>query len=151
VLALAAAAAAAAAATAAASCTNLLGSDSYGTVRAQVRDNANAPVPGVRVAVSETNSSGGAFSVSQLTTADGTTTLGGIQTGSRSVTVTPPAGYTAGADPLSKVVTVESGRTVEVSFVVTRSVVLTIRSGVLPVLRTSGRLAFFRLRKDDRV
>jgi hypothetical protein len=124
-------------AAAATSCTSLLGIGSYGTVRVQVRDDANAPVPGARVAVSETNSSGGAFAVSQLTTADGTTTLGGIQTGSRSVTVTPPAGYTAGADPLSKVVTVESSRTVEVSFVVTRSVVLTIRSGLLPVLRTS--------------
>jgi hypothetical protein len=124
-------------AAAATSCTNLVGSDSYGTVRAQVRDDANAPVPGVRVAVSETNSSGGAFSVSQFTTADGTTTLGGIQIGSRSVTVTPPAGYTAGAAPLSKVVTVESGRTVEVSFVVTRALVLTLRSGVIPVLRAS--------------
>jgi hypothetical protein len=108
---------------AAASCTNPFGSSSYATVRAHVRDENNAPVPSARIAVTETTSSGGRYSVSQLTRADGTTTVGGIQAGTQSVTVTPPAGYTAGSDPLSKVVSLQNGRTVDVDFVLTHSVV----------------------------
>jgi hypothetical protein len=59
--------------------------------------------------------------VSQVTATDGTTSIGGIQTGTRNVTVMPPAGYTAGPDPLSTIVNVLSGRTVDVTFVLAHS------------------------------
>ncbi|HVT39303.1 MAG TPA: carboxypeptidase-like regulatory domain-containing protein [Gemmatimonadaceae bacterium] len=124
-----------------AACINPFAGNSSGTVRVRVVDQAGVAVPGARVAVSETNDSGGEFSVSQLTSADGTTTLGGIQVGSRRVTVTPPAGYTAAADPLSKLVTVANSHTVDVSFVLQRATaarrgVLTGRRGSAPPARS---------------
>ena len=103
---------------ASASCSNPLVTSAYGTIRARVRDQGDVPVPGAKVAVSLSSNS----FVSGLTTAGGTIEFG-ASVGSHSVTVTSPVGYAAGLDPLTKLVSVEGGRTVDVDFVLTRSAV----------------------------
>jgi hypothetical protein len=103
-----------------ASCTALFGNGDTGAVLAHVRDQNDAPVAGAPVGISQVNGSGGTFTVSQQTKANGDTFLGGVQSGDRTVSVTLPAGYAAGSDPLSKPINVLRGQTIQVTFVLQR-------------------------------
>ncbi|MGZ8471379.1 MAG: carboxypeptidase-like regulatory domain-containing protein [Gemmatirosa sp.] len=93
-----------------------------GTVQVRVRDEQAAPVPGANVRIQMPNNSGGLFEVGSTTRADGTWTVSAVPAGRRRVTVTPPTGYAQGAEPLVRVVEVIADRTVQVDFVLRRSV-----------------------------
>jgi hypothetical protein len=90
-------------------------------VLVSVRDQQAAPVPGAGVRIEMPNSSGGVFEVGSTTRADGTWRVTAVPAGARRVTVTPPAGYVPGADPLVRVVEVVAGQTTRVDFVLPRA------------------------------
>jgi hypothetical protein len=91
-----------------------------GTVLVRVRDEQAAPVSGAGVSVQMPNTSGGLFEVGTTTRADGSSTISAVPAGPRRVSVTPPAGYAAGSDPLVQIVNVVKGETVRVEFVLRR-------------------------------
>jgi hypothetical protein len=91
-----------------------------GTVLVRVRDEQAVPVRGAAVSVQMPNASGGLFEVGTTTRADGSSTIFGVPAGPRRVTVTPPAGYAAGSDPLARIVSVVKDETVRVEFVLRR-------------------------------
>ena len=88
-----------------------------GTVLTRVTDPLGTPVPNVEITVSEIpNSVGSFYSVSQFTRADGTTSIGSIDAGSRKVTMTVPPGFNADPEGSSRQVAVVKDATVTVSF-----------------------------------
>lgn len=91
-----------------------------GTIRVAVRDEQAAPVAQANVRVEMPNDRGGVFELGVSTRPDGVATISGVPAGSRRVTVTPPAGYSPGADPLTRMVVVVKGQTVAVGFVLRR-------------------------------
>jgi hypothetical protein len=103
-------------------CTNPFAGTTHGIVRVHVSDQAAAPMAGVSVEATGQSVTGSEFMVGMRTAADGSASLP-VQVGNQTVTVIPPAGYTAGSSPSSKVVTVEANRTVDVAFVLTRTAI----------------------------
>jgi hypothetical protein len=92
-----------------------------GAVVVRVRDEQAAPLAGVGVRIQMPNTSGGLFEVGSTTRADGSWTVTAVPAGARRVTVTPPTGYAASAEPLARVVTVVAGETTPVDFVLRRA------------------------------
>jgi Carboxypeptidase regulatory-like domain len=91
-----------------------------GTVRGRVRDQTGAPVANVPFSVESPNSIGSTFWETINTRSDGTVTMDGVPAGTHRTWVTPPAGYTAIPDSLTKYVSVSKGQTTEVTFTLTK-------------------------------
>jgi hypothetical protein len=94
-------------------CNSLLGPENGypvpkdpGTLVVRVRDQAGAPVAGVRVSVEMPNSVGSFFTESAETDSDGERVFYYVPAGSRRVEVAPPSGFVAGAAGLIAAVTV---------------------------------------------
>jgi Carboxypeptidase regulatory-like domain len=94
-----------------------------GTVHGRVRDQTGAPVANVPFSVESPNSNGSISSTfweTINTRSDGTVTMEGVPAGTHRTWVTPPAGYAAIPDSLTKYVSVSKGQTTEVTFTLTK-------------------------------
>lgn len=87
-----------------------------GSVAFHVTDESGAAIPDVSVLVSLENRLGVTLSaVGRRTGSDGRVTISGIPAGQQEARVTPPAAFTEGPDPLSRLINVVEGQTVNVS------------------------------------
>jgi hypothetical protein len=109
-------------------CSNLLGSEAGlpvpkdpGTVVVTVEDQASRAIEGVTIQVHDIpNRVGSTFSISQRTNSGGVAEFTFIPAGRCRVQVTPPSGYSTGADESIKPIEVVKDATVRVAFVLAR-------------------------------
>ena len=92
-----------------------------GTVHARVVDQTGAPVANVPFSVESPNSTGSVFWETMNSRSDGTITMSYVSAGTHRTWVTPPTGYTAIPDSLTKYLSVSKGQTTEVMFTLTKS------------------------------
>jgi hypothetical protein len=82
----------------------------------QVHDQDERPIEGVWIYVEMPNNVGSTFQEGTPTRVDGTATFYAVPAGTRRVDVKLPAGYSVGADGLTRQVDVQKGKTVSVQF-----------------------------------
>jgi hypothetical protein len=112
-----------------AGCSTLLGSEAGlpapkdpGTIIVSVQDQTGRAIEQVNVQVHDiANSVGSTFSIGQRTDRRGLAEFTFIPAGRCRVQVTPPGGYSAGADEAIKPVDVTKDQTVRVAFVLVRN------------------------------
>jgi hypothetical protein len=91
-----------------------------GDLVVHIQDQDGRPIEGVWIYVEMPNNIGSTFQEGTPTRADGNATFYAVPAGTRRVDVKLPAGFSAGADGVTRQVDVLKGRTVTIQFGVVR-------------------------------